>query len=156
MQLTILNHEEHEAKCRRCGVTCHMPVEVGEIKYVLEELRCRFLGREGDGRYACTVYENRFEMAPWCHTADEALATGNLASDCPYAADVPGYNGRVWAPPQIREKLLPIVRQKLIAGGLPISCNPDSVLPILNAQGGQWSWSEQKDCFLFYSNSAHA
>ena len=150
MELPVLNHEQYEAKCRRCGVTCHMPVEAGEVKYVIEELHCRFLEREGDGRYGCTVYENRFEKAPWCHAAEEALATGNLATDCPYAAHVPGYTGRVWAPPDVRRKLLPVVRQKLIADGLPLSGNPDSALKILTGSGEDWTYSEQDSGFVFF------
>ena len=149
-QLPVLGHEEHEALCRRCGVTCHMPVEIGEAKYVIEELHCRFLGRSADdGRYACTVYENRFEKAPWCHTAEEALATGNLASDCPYARHVPDYKGRVWAPPEVRARLMPIVREKLIHDGLPLSGSPDSALTVLTGNGEDWTYSEQKDRFVF-------
>ena len=126
-----------------------MPVGVGDAKYVVAELHCRFLARESDGRYACTVYENRFEWAPWCHTANEALASGHLAADCPYASHVPDYKGRVWAAPAMRDKLMPAIRQKLIADGLPLSCNPDSALKVLTVDGEHWSYSEQKDCFLF-------
>ena len=127
-----------------------MPVEVGDNKYVVEEIHCRFLARESDGRYACTVYENRFEMAPWCHTAEEALASGHLATDCPYTSHDPNYKGRVWAPPAVRDKLMPIIRKKLIADGLPLCCSPDSALKVLTSSGDDWSYTEQKDGFLFY------
>ena len=151
VQLRVLNHDEHEAKCRRCGASCHHPIRVGEVSYILEELHCRFLGREQNGLYFCTVYENRFELAPWCHTAADALAAGHLASDCPYAAGVPNHKGHVWAPAKIREKLLPIIRQKLIEDGLPKSNSPDSALKALNAGGGHWTYSEQQDRFVFVS-----
>ena len=127
-----------------------MPVEVGSAKYVVKGLHCRFLVREANGRYACTVYENRFERAPWCHTAEEALATGNLAADCPYAAGVANFNGRLWAPPEVLVKLLPIIRAKLIADGLPVSGDPVGALTILNGTGETWNYAEQKDGFVFY------
>lgn len=150
MQLPVLNSADHEAKCRRCGVTCHLPVEVGSVKYVVEGLHCRFLVRDANSRYSCSVYENRFERAPWCHSAKEALATGHLAADCPYAADVPNFNGRLWAPPDVLEKLVPIVRQELIANGLPISGNPEGALSILARTGEAWLYTEQEHGFVFY------
>ena len=127
-----------------------MPVVVGGTQYIVEELRCRFLAKEPDGHYLCTVYENRFEKAPWCHTAVEAAANGMLAHDCPYAEDIPNYKGRQWATARERDKLLPIIRQKLVADGLPISCNPDAAMQVLTCSGERWSWSEQKDRFVFY------
>lgn len=69
-------HQEHEALCRRCGMSCHFAVPVNGLAVVLDELRCRFLGRDGEGRYGCTVYERRFEVAPWCQTVESALAGG--------------------------------------------------------------------------------
>jgi uncharacterized cysteine cluster protein YcgN (CxxCxxCC family) len=148
--LPVLNHDEHEALCRRCGVSCHMALEVGAEKYVIEEIHCRFLGRGDDGRYACTVYEKRFEVAPWCHTAEDALKTGNLAFDCPYTRHIPGYKGKIWASSEVRGKLIPIVRKKLIADGLPLSGNPDSALKILTSGGENWTYTEQAGCFRFH------
>jgi uncharacterized cysteine cluster protein YcgN (CxxCxxCC family) len=152
-QLPVLNQADKEALCRRCGVSCHLPLEVGNDKYVVEEIHCRFMAREGDGRYGCTVYEKRFEVAPWCHTAEDAAATGNLSSDCLYAAHIPGYKGKTWASPTVREKLIPIVRKKLIAEGLPLSANPDSALKVLTSGGEAWSYAEESDRFVFHRKS---
>jgi hypothetical protein len=96
------------------------------------------------------VYEKRFEVAPWCHTAADALTTGNLAFDCPYTRHIPGYKGKVWASPEIRKKLMPVVRTKLIADGLPLSANPDSALKALTGEGEDWTYTEETDRFVFH------
>jgi uncharacterized cysteine cluster protein YcgN (CxxCxxCC family) len=145
----VLNDKAHESLCTRCGVSCHMALEVGDAKYVIEEIHCRFLTREPDGHFDCTVYEKRFEVAPWCHTAEEAVATGNLSPTCLYAAHIKGYKGKTWATPEIRKKLMPIVKKKLIADGLPLSENPDSALKALTANGDTWTYTEQSDRFVF-------
>ena len=44
VELPILNQEQHEAKCQRYGVSCHMPLHICSAVYVMEELHCRFLG----------------------------------------------------------------------------------------------------------------
>jgi uncharacterized cysteine cluster protein YcgN (CxxCxxCC family) len=126
-----------------------MALEVGDAKYVIEEIHCRFLTRDADGRFACGVYEQRFEVAPWCHTAQEAAATGNLSPTCFCAAHIEGYKGKTWATPEIREKLMPVVRKKLIAEGLPLSENPDSALKALTVNGEAWTYTEQSDRFVF-------
>jgi len=152
--LLVLNHKRNkEALCRRCGVSCHPPLEVGSDKYVIEEIHCRYLAREVDGRFTCTVYKNRLEVAPWCHTAKDALASGNLASDCLYAARIPGYKGKEWASPEVREKLMPIVRRKLISEGLPLSDNPDSALRVLTGGGEHWNYTQESDRFAFHRES---
>lgn len=152
-ELPVLNSDEHEAMCRRCGVSCHMAIEAGPEKYVIEEIHCRFLGRAEDGKYACTVYEKRFEVAPWCHTAVDALTTGNLAYDCPYTRHIPGYKGKVWAPAAVRVKLMPVVRKKLIDDGLPLSASPESALRALTSGGERWTYTEESDRFVFHRES---
>lgn len=126
-----------------------MAIEVGDSKIILEEIHCRFLGKAGDGRYACTVYEKRFEVAPWCHTAEDAAKTGNLSQDCLYASGIPGYNGKHWATPLWRKRLLPIVRKKLIQEGLTLHASPDSALKVLTSEGEDWSFIEEADRFVF-------
>lgn len=127
-----------------------MAIEVGTRKIILEEIHCRYLGRSAeDGKYFCTVYEKRFEVAPWCHTAAAAAETGHLAHDCPYAAGIPGFDGKHWATPELKAKLLPIVRQKLIDEGLQLSESPESALRVLTAGGERWTYSEEHDRFVF-------
>jgi uncharacterized cysteine cluster protein YcgN (CxxCxxCC family) len=152
-QLPVLNQEDAESLCRRCGVSCHMSLEVGEDKYVIEEIHCRFLGKGGDGHFTCTVYEKRFEVAPWCHTAAHAAKSGNLANDCLYAAHIPGYKGKQWAPAEIRGKLIPLVRRKLISEGLPLAASPESAMKVLTAGGEAWSYTEQAGRFTFHRKS---
>ena len=137
-------------------MSCHLAIEVGDAKYLVEELHCRFLLRHDDGNYGCSVYEKRLEMAPWCYLADEAVLTGSVATDCPYASGIPNFRGREWASPEIRAKLIPVIRRRLIDEGLPIAGSPRAALRVLNVDGETWEYSEQKDRFVFYLKRAGA
>lgn len=151
----ILSAEAHEALCRRCGASCHTPILLGGKTVILPEIHCRFLARDTDGKALCTVYENRFERAPWCKTAREAFETDGLAHDCPYARSIPGYRGRHWANPEERARMLPLIRRQLIEHGLPSQNDPADVLPILEADGSRWTYTATPDGtrFLFRKRS---
>lgn len=139
-------HEAHEALCRRCGMSCHFAVPVNGLAVVIDALRCRFLARDDAGRYACTVYEQRFARAPWCHTADSALAGGFLAQDCPYARGVPGYRGKVRLSPALLRKVLPAIRAEVARAGAPIGADADAVAAFLGEDGGPaWGYAVSAD-----------
>jgi hypothetical protein len=131
-----LTHEEHEALCRRCGMSCHFAVPVNGLAVVIDALRCKFLAREEGGMYRCSVYERRFEAAPWCHTAQSALAGGFLAQDCPYARGVSGYRGKVRLSPALLRKVLPAIRAEVARAGAPIGVDPEVVAAFLAQEGG--------------------
>ncbi len=82
-------------------------------------MRCRFLAAQGQGRWACSVYEERFEKAPWCHHADAAVGLGFLARDCPYVVAAGGRRGKI----RLREPLLtatwPRLLAAIVAQGVP-------------------------------------
>jgi len=137
--------EEHEALCRRCGMSCHFAVPVNGLAVVIDALRCKFLGRAEDGRFHCTVYERRFEVAPWCHTAEEALAAGFLAQDCPYARGVPGYRGKARLSPSLLQKVQPALRAEVARAGAPIGADPDAALAFVAEAGGRWRYSISED-----------
>ena len=81
---------DHEAKCERCGVSCHFTATVPDGRNVaVWGLHCKFLRRTGD-KAECSVYEDRFEKAPWCHHADQAQPLGMLRVGCPYNGDGAG------------------------------------------------------------------
>ena len=63
-------------------------VDVNGRPLAIRELACRHLVEEPRGRFACAVYERRFELAPWCLPIPEALAEDVLAPDCPYREGV--------------------------------------------------------------------
>ena len=132
----------HEALCRRCGMSCHFAVPVNGLAVVIDALHCKFLGRSTEtaagasgGGYYCTVYERRFEVAPWCHTAEGALAAGFLAQDCPYARGTPGYRGKVRLSPSLLRKVLPAVRAEVARVGIPSGADPDDAVRFLAARG---------------------
>ena len=147
-----MDSAEHEALCRRCGMSCHFAVPVNGLAVVIDALRCKFLARSSDsgsdssaGQYHCTIYADRFAQAPWCHTADSALSGGFLAQDCPYAKGTPGYGGKV--------RLSSSLYQKACAGHLPLPQGQRphrdtphwAVLALLTESGGKWSHSVSAD-----------
>ncbi len=140
---------EHEAACRRCGMSCHFAIEYAGESLIIPEIHCLFLGSEGAARI-CTVYERRFEEAPWCHTGVEALEKGLVGWDCPYAAgrSLPG-GGKRWASPAQRAAVMPHVRKALIERGLERKYNPDAALRLLTADGESWTWRTEGEGYVF-------
>lgn len=153
-----LTQEEHEALCRRCGMSCFFAMPVNGLAVVVDDLHCKFLARAADGTYGCTVYERRFELAPWCHTVDSALAGGFLAQDCPYARGVPGYRGKVRLSPRLLSQVLPALRAEVVRAGLPAGADPDAALRLVAAGGGDWRYtlSEDGSRYLFERTDAPA
>lgn len=130
---------EHEALCSRCGVSCHAAVPVNGLAVVVPGLACRFLDEEAGGTFRCTVYERRLEVAPWCHTADEALASGLLAQDCPYARGLSGYRGKVRLHRRLLVRVLPAIREELIVHGAPSWVSEEGCLRVLEQGGARFS-----------------
>lgn len=128
---------EHEGLCRRCGVSCHAAVPIGGVPVVVPGLHCRYLEEDG-GRFRCGVYERRLEVAPWCRTADEAVAQGLVAQDCPYAAGVDGYRGKVVVHRRLLAQVLPGVRRGLAEQGAPGWVSAEGCVRLLEGGGGRW------------------
>lgn len=143
--------EEHEDKCRRCGTSCHPAIPVNGVPVVVPGLACRFLAQRPDGRFHCTVYRRRFEVAPWCQTVDDALAEGFLAHDCPYAAGRSGYRGKVWLRPRLFEQVLPTLRAHVADVGVPYMVDPEAARRFLEGDGTRWTyeWDEEGERFRF-------
>ena len=126
-------------------MSCHFSVPVNGLPVVIDALCCKFLGRADDGRYHCTVYDHRFGVAPWCHTAESALAAGCLAQDCPYARTTPGYRGKVRLRPSLLRQVLPAVRAEVLRVGAPIGADPDRVLQFLHEDGNTYGYHLSPD-----------
>lgn len=75
---------DREALCHRCGVCCMAALRVNGRVVAIRELACRYLQDVGKGAFACSVYDHRFEVAPWCRTVPQVLPEGVLAADCGY------------------------------------------------------------------------
>lgn len=127
----------HEALCRRCGISCHLALPVGEQLVEIPALHCKFLAPQPDRKWQCTVYEERFEKAPWCHHADEALPLGFLARDCPYTLQAGLKRGKI----RLREPLLSRYWPKLLAAvmreGVPKHVNQQAFLAEVARRQGQ-------------------
>lgn len=146
MALPGLTEEQHEALCRRCGQSCHFAIPVNGLAVVVDDLCCRFLAKDAEGRFACTVYEERFARAPWCHTAEDALAGGLLAQDCPYARGVRGYRGKTRLHPRLWKQVEPAVRAEVLARGVPAGASEEGLLRFLERTGGgEWRIDVQGD-----------
>lgn len=144
--------EQHEALCRRCGISCHFAVPVNGLAVVVDELHCRFLARAADGRFHCTVYERRFEVAPWCHTAAHAATQGLLAQDCPYTRGMSGYRGKVRLGASLLRQVLPAIRAEVVRAGIPAGADPEHALALVAQLGGDWDYrlAEDGTRYLFF------
>ncbi len=105
---------EHEAKCERCGVSCHAayPLKDGR-SVVIQDLSCRFYGIAPDGKPGCTVYEERFEKAPWCLHSSRAGYMGALHEGCPYRIEGT-VTGKVRVLDEEYEKLWPEIIESVL------------------------------------------
>lgn len=130
---------DHEAKCRRCGVSCHMAVPSDTHGLVaVPGLRCQFLEQDQAGLFGCTVYAERFERAPWCHHADEAAPLGYLATDCPYGTP-PGL-GKVRLTEQEFAVVWPEMLRKIRAWGVPIYVHREALIAeVAQRTGKPWT-----------------
>ena len=107
---------EHEAKCQRCGISCHASLRLEDGRdVVVEGLHCKFLEPWGIGQWACSVYEKRFEVAPWCHSVASALPQGLLRHDCPYTDSENRIGGKVHVSAKEYASLWPEIQAKLLA-----------------------------------------
>lgn len=142
-----MDFTEHEALCRRCGMSCHFAIPVNGLAVVIDALRCKFLAQEeGEpGRYHCSVYESRYSVAPWCHSAESALHAGFLAQDCPYARGHKGYRGKVRLSPSLQRQVLPAIRSEIVRVGIPIGADPDRVRHFLSESGTDFAYTVSAD-----------
>lgn len=128
---------EHEAKCRRCGTSCHVAVPTDKHGVVaVPGLRCMFLESDGE-LFACTVYADRFTRAPWCHHADVAAPLGYLATDCPYGS--PPGEGKVRLSDTDFAAVWPEVLRKIRSWGVPAYVHQAALLAeVARRSGGEW------------------
>lgn len=149
----VLSAGEHEGTCRRCGMSCFTPIQLGNETVIIPDIYCKYLEAEpgAPGKYRCSVYEKRHEVAPWCKTVPEAIQLNALAWDCPYATGVPGFKGKRWARDWERHAIEETVRSSMIEFGLPFQDNPDAALRILNRHGEtHWTYELDGDHYRFF------
>ncbi len=128
------NDGVHEDRCRRCGISCHVAVPLGDRAIVVPGLHCRFLAETAPGQFACTVYADRFAQAPWCHHADVASPLGYLAEDCPYG--LPDRGKRRVSETEFRQ-LWPHIWRILRSWGVPNFVDHDRFLAELQRRTGR-------------------
>lgn len=133
------NEQAHEDKCRRCGSSCHVAVPTdlrGTV--VVPGLHCEFLVAETGGKFACTVYQERFARAPWCHHADVAAPLGYLADDCPYGT--PPGQGKIRLGEAEFAQVWPEILRKLRSWGVPSYINQQALLlEVTRRTGRTWT-----------------
>jgi len=85
---------EWEARCRRCGRCCYEKIEFeGRVYYTNKPCDKLDLATTH-----CSVYDVRLKAKPECMPLnEETLHRGILPADCPYVADISGYNApQLW------------------------------------------------------------
>lgn len=141
-----LTESEHEDLCRRCGMSCHFAVPVNGLPVVVDDLHCRYLAKQPDQTFICTVYPDRHRLAPWCHTAKEALDAGMLAQDCLYTRFKRGYRGKTRLHRRLMERVSPAIRAHVLAEGIPYGGSAAGLLRFLDKSGGgDWKVVESND-----------
>ncbi len=147
--MSSLSHQQgatdpaHEDKCRRCGVSCHVAVPLGDRAIVVDGLHCKFLAEDAPGVFACAVYTDRFAQAPWCHHADVAGPLGYLGHDCPYG--VPGLGKQRVSDAEFRE-LWPHLWRILRSWGVPNFVHHEHFLAAMHARTGrEWELVPMSD-----------
>jgi len=100
-----------EALCRRCGMCCHSAMKVEGRFVLLQDLPCRHLTWDAEGRAVCRIYPRR-ERAGFCNKLSRESVERNLfPPDCPYVRDIPGYEGKVAVSAAEFQNLLPALRK---------------------------------------------
>ncbi len=137
--------QQHEARCRRCGVSCHLAIPVNGTPVTIPGLRCQFLERDG-ASWQCTVYADRFTRAPWCHHADVAGAQGFLAIDCPYVVAAGYKRGKVTVTPSSYDRIWPALLAELQLRGVPHWIHREALrLELTAREGGRWTLRPEGD-----------
>ena len=133
MSMTKIAEEEN--LCRRCGISCHPAIQVGRLKVVLPDVHCRFLEKEESGSYACTVYEDRFEKAPWCLWAVEAKKDSLLSVDCPYHEGKRDPNGKSFLNDRLLQSVVGPIAVNLLEHGVPEWVTTKGVINVIQGAG---------------------
>ncbi|MCO4760551.1 MAG: hypothetical protein KC502_03560 [Myxococcales bacterium] len=144
----------HEAQCRRCGVSCHLAIPVNDVPVMIPGLRCQYLAPTSTG-FDCTVYADRFKVAPWCHHADVAGPQGFLARDCPYVLAEGFGRGKIRLSRQQYDRYWPAILGELLRVGVPEWIHRAALLSMLTArEGGVWQLTATSDGLLPTRRSA--
>lgn len=85
-----MNSSASEALCRKCGRCCYVWARC-DGRITKTRLPCGFFDPVTK---LCRVYEHRFELNPECLSVPEAIEQRVLPGDCPYVADLEGYEPR--------------------------------------------------------------
>ncbi len=126
---------DQESLCRRCGVSCHVAIPLGRRALVVPGLHCCHLAPDGEKRFACRVYADRYKVAPWCHSAAEAAPAGYLAVDCPHGVH-PGH-GKTQLNEADLQRAWPELLERMLQWGLPVYIDHDALLREVERRTGE-------------------
>ena len=126
----------HENKCTRCGISCHLAVPINNVPMVVPGLHCKFLKAVGD-KFECSVYDKRFEMAPWCHHADVAVKRGYLSRDCAYTREKNPGVGKVKLSEEDLIHYWPILLDQIQKWGVPEEADAKAIVAEVSRREGR-------------------
>jgi uncharacterized protein len=100
---------DEENVCKRCGWCCFSAVRIKGVMVILEDLPCKHLVENENGKKICAVYEER-ESTGWCWKIGvESIRKELFPPSCGYVQDLPHYKGKILLPPEKFEKTIPIL-----------------------------------------------
>lgn len=138
--------QDWESQCTRCGASCHFAVVVNGLPVVVDDLHCKFLEFDPDGRTRCSVYSERFERAPWCQHASEAVEQGLLAQGCAYTQKRAGYRGKTRLHRRLMDRARPTILAHILEVGVPIGASVDGLRRYLRREGLEDARFEPSAC----------
>jgi uncharacterized cysteine cluster protein YcgN (CxxCxxCC family) len=124
-----------EQYCVRCGDCCHLTVTIRSAtehsdRILVPDLPCKFLVGDGDGRFDCSVYEDRFSLAPWCQNLHRLVESGLATDGCPYVEGAAWYRGSKRLSPQLLGYMSPQIKEVVVKNSAPF--RPEDVWEFLN------------------------
>ena len=144
IQKNSINH--NEKICNRCGICCHPSFQIGIRKIIIEQIHCKFLKKEQNGKTYCSVYDSRFDKAPWCLTLKQAIRQQMLAHNCPYVKNINGFNGKFTLSSKILKNYYPEIEKHILKYGIPSWC---SIADAVKFFKKPIKWKLERDRYMF-------
>ena len=116
-----------EDLCTQCGTCCSasVPTDDGH-QLVVKGLKCKFLLKKSETQHVCSVYETRFQEAPWCMSLMKGFDNQAYPSDgsCPYVMSK-SYKGKVTVSDEEYTRIEPQIIKSFMEKGQPEWCSAE-------------------------------
>ncbi len=117
---TLSKSKSLESYCNNCGDCCSPSVLVkstrtSPFKVLVKDLKCKF-SKSVNGDNTCTVYNERFNKAPWCLDLKGMIKGGVAPLHCPYVETLKGYSPTLELNDPQYKTVLPLLKKAVSEG----------------------------------------